>query len=297
MKLEKFCTGRLVVLRPTATAYDAARAMGNNHIGALLVMDKNGLAGIVTDRDVALKIAGGDLVASRIPLRRVMTPNPMTLDTTDSVDQALRVMHALHVRRLVIMDDGHPVGIVTLDDLILARAAHPNRLREVVFAQLSDRSPAKPEGFTRPQRLRRRARGPELRRKQHRLQTLKAFTTKVKELTGLAGDDEARIAFEVVAGALARRLTPEEASDFLAQLPAVVRDHLEQSSRRGPDRNVTRRSIERTMARRLKIWPQRAAEVVSRIGRGMGTLVSPGEVKQVRGQLPAELKPLLRSAA
>ncbi len=297
MNLEQFCSGRLVVLRPTATAYDAARAMDNNHVGALLVMDKKGLAGIVTDRDVALKIAGGDLLASRIPLRQVMTPNPMTLDTTDSVDQALRVMHALHVRRLVILDDGHPAGIVTLDDLILARAAHPNRLREVVFAQLSDRSGAKPEGFTRPQRLRRRARGPELRRTQHRQQTLKAFTTKVKELTGLAGDDEARVAFEVVAGALARRLTPEEASDFLAQLPALVRDHLEQSSRRGPDRNVTRRSIERAMAKRLKIWPQRAAELVSRIGRGMGTLVSPGEVKHVRGQLPAELKPLLRSAA
>lgn len=296
MTLERFCRGRLVVLRPSASAYDAARAMSNNHIGAVLVMDKRGLAGIVTDRDLALKVVGNKLPA-RIPVGEVMTRDPVTLDIDDDAEKAAALMHSMHIRRVVVLDGPHPKGLVTLDDLILSKAVPQRRVRDVVFGQLTDWAPAKPEGFPGPTRVRRKASGSTQRRKQRRRQTLQTFLAHVKEVTGLESDDEARRAFEVLASGLVRRLTPDEAKDFLAQLPALVRAPLEASARTGPDRNITRQSIERDMAKRMQIWPQRAAELVSRIGHALGDFVSEGELADVQEQLPADLKPLLDRAA
>ena len=103
--------------------------------------------------------------------------------------------------------------------------------------------------------------------------------------------------FEVVATALLRRMIPDEAEDLLAQLPALLLPELKAAARTGPDRGITRQTIERDMARRLKVEPQRAAELVSRLGHGLSEFVSEGELKDVQGQLPAHLKPLLDRAA
>lgn len=293
MNLTRFCRGRLVVLRPTASAAEAARAMENNHIGAVLVMDGRGLSGIVTDRDLALRVVGPNFKPSRIPLSEVMTRDPMTMEKTDSVEKAVAVMRALHVRRLVVMADGHPVGMVTLDDLILSSAVPSHRLREVVFGQLTDAAPGKPEGFTGPTRLRRHASTAKERSQQRKRRSLRAFTDHVKKVTGLKGDDEARGAFEAVAGGLVRRLSAAEGSDFLAQLPALVREPLSVAARAAPDRSVSRRTLERDVQRRLKVTPERASELVARLGRAMGEFVSAGELADVEAQLPASLKPLL----
>jgi len=295
MTLERFCKGRLVALRPTATAHQAARAMTDNHVGAVLVVDRKGLCGIVTDRDLALKIVGRKL-PSRLPVSEVMTRDPVTVDVDDGVEQAAAMMHAMHVRRVVVLGGGRPKGIVTLDDLILARDVPRDRVREIVFGQLTDASPSKPEGFVRPTRLRRHAGDGAERSAQRRAQTLAAFLGRVKRATGLETNGTARKLFEVVAAALLRRLTPAEARDLLAQLPAALRESLSEAAC-GPDRTVTRRSIEREVERSLHVWPQRAAELVSRLGHAFGDFVSEGELDDVRGQLPAGLKPLLGRAA
>ena len=73
----------MVVLRSDATAYDAARAMFANHVGAVLVVEDGELTGIVTDRDLALR-AGPRLALSRLPVREVMTPHPITIEPTNT---------------------------------------------------------------------------------------------------------------------------------------------------------------------------------------------------------------------
>ncbi|MBK7857863.1 MAG: CBS domain-containing protein [Archangiaceae bacterium] len=297
MNLARFCEGRLVVLRPTATAAEAARAMENNHIGAVLVMDHSRLRGIVTDRDLALKIVASNFKPSRLPLSEVMTRDPVTLEKTDTVEQAVAMMHAMHVRRVVVMEGQRPVGIVTLDDLILSNAVPQHRVREVIFGQLSDAAPAKPEGFTGPRRLGRRRSTAEERSGQRRRRSLRAFTDHVKQVTGLEGDSEARAAFEVVATGLLRRLTQNERADFLAQLPALVREPLQVNSRGAPDRTVSRRTIERDLQARLKVPARRAAALVTRMGGAMGEFVSEGELADVKAQLPASMKPLLHPHA
>lgn len=57
MSLTKYLQGRLVVLPPRATVYDASRAMADNHIGAVIVHDGEHVVGMVTDRDLGLAVA------------------------------------------------------------------------------------------------------------------------------------------------------------------------------------------------------------------------------------------------
>jgi CBS domain-containing protein len=59
MSLERFRRTRMVVLSRHSTAYQAARAMADNHIGSVLVSEPQGLAGMITDRDLALAVLGG----------------------------------------------------------------------------------------------------------------------------------------------------------------------------------------------------------------------------------------------
>jgi len=61
MNLERFRRNKIIVLNQQSMANQAARAMEDNHIGAVLVSAPKGLAGIVTDRDLALAVLGGDL--------------------------------------------------------------------------------------------------------------------------------------------------------------------------------------------------------------------------------------------
>jgi len=60
MNLERFRRNKIIVLNQQSMANQAARAMEDNHIGAVLVSAPKGLAGIVTHRDLALAVLGGD---------------------------------------------------------------------------------------------------------------------------------------------------------------------------------------------------------------------------------------------
>jgi CBS domain-containing protein len=85
MSLDRYCQGRRVVmLDASASAYDAVRALENNHIGSIIVQREGRLVGIVTDRDLARRVIGFDLKARETRLRDVMTPEPATVRVEDT---------------------------------------------------------------------------------------------------------------------------------------------------------------------------------------------------------------------
>jgi CBS domain-containing protein/uncharacterized protein (DUF2267 family) len=295
MSLEQICKGRLVTLRASATAYGAARAMFNNHVGAVLVAEDGELAGIVTDRDIALR-AGPNLTLDLIPLREVMSPKPASVEVSASVADVVSVMLERHVRRVVVVQKGEPLGIVTLDDLILSKAASVEMLRWIVLGQLTELAPAKPEGLVRPARRDRPSFAAERRHQARRARSLHALGANLQRITGLKAEADALAAFEVVAANFMRRLTPEAVAHFTAQLPATLRERLP-GQHKAPDRRISRTAIDQQVARRLGLGAEQAADVVLRIGQHLAELVSEGEVKSVAAQLPIELKPLVSPRA
>lgn len=300
MSLEKYTRQRLVVQLPNTTVYDAARAMEENHIGCVVVHDGRGPVGIVTDRDLALQLIGYDLDPIEATLKDVMSTPLATIQVTASEDEAGALMLERHVRRLPVLNGNDLVGLVTLDDLIADQAVDPVLLGRIVRAQLAEPARLKPRGETHPtapvhgdrssvhQRFRRRR---EARMKL----AYGALIHRVLVSTGLPTPEQAEAALETVLSALVRRITAEEASHLLAELPRLARVRLAGLAH-GPDRTVTRKSIETAVAHELSIAPHRAADIVQRVGLALEQSISAGEIEDIRAQLPPDLRAILPTA-
>jgi uncharacterized protein (DUF2267 family) len=137
------------------------------------------------------------------------------------------------------------------------------------------------------------ARSPASRRRAARAQaTYGRLLNRLRAETGLATSEEAETALEVVIGSLVRRLTPGEADDLIAQLPSLLQPTL-RALPPGPDKLVTRQAIEAELGERLGVSPARAAELLDAVGATVAQAVSPGQILDVQGQLPEELRGVL----
>lgn len=298
MSLQRFSESkRLVVQNPSTSAYDAARALESNHIGAVIVQDAGKVTGIVTDRDLALRVIGFDRDPREVQLRDVMTPNPVTLPIHASEREAAELMRHRHVRRIPLVDGDRIVGIVTLDDLILSRVVDVEEAAHIVEAQLDEPAAAKPAGVPYPTRMVRRV--SEAKRQSEAAnrhaaraeQTLHDFTRRLTRELSLEDPERALRAFVLVAESLVRRVTPQEAEDFAAQLPSTIGDQLF-GVPVGPDFTISRESIEASLARELDLDDATAATLLRRIAGAMHRFVSAGELEDVVSQLPADMKEL-----
>lgn len=116
-------TEQVTIVRPDAPLQDVARIMRDEDIGSVPVADNDTLVGMVTDRDIVVRgVANGGVEASTA--RDVMSAQIRYCMEDQSVDDALRDMGELQLRRLPVVDrDMHVVGIVSLGDL--SRGAQP----------------------------------------------------------------------------------------------------------------------------------------------------------------------------
>lgn len=90
--------------------------MADDHIGAVLVSGQPGLVGIVTDRDLALAVLGGELDPNGAPLHKVMSEGVVTVDINADLDEVVQLMREFGIRGVPVTEGGRPVGLVTFDD-------------------------------------------------------------------------------------------------------------------------------------------------------------------------------------
>jgi CBS domain-containing protein len=112
----------VISVAPTATVVEIAEIITARRIGAVLVLDDaGGVAGIVSERDVAKALAqyGAGVVAMRA--EDLMTRNVTTATPQTTVDQAMAIMDAGYFRHLPVLDDGRLVGIISIRDLVKYR--------------------------------------------------------------------------------------------------------------------------------------------------------------------------------
>lgn len=117
MKVQDLMTREPVAMTAETTLAEAAAHMRDHEIGDVLITEGGGLIGIVTDRDIIVRAiaSGGD--PSKTTLGDVCTPEPATIQPDDDFQDALAVMAARAVRRLPVVDNGHVVGVLTLNDI------------------------------------------------------------------------------------------------------------------------------------------------------------------------------------
>ncbi|MEY2400314.1 MAG: hypothetical protein QOJ08_425 [Ilumatobacteraceae bacterium] len=114
-------TTDLVTVQSTASIADVARLMRDRNIGDVLVTNNGKLQGIVTDRDIVVRgVAEGADVTSE-PLSCVLSEDLTTVTPDTPIDRAAQIMGDHALRRLPVVDDGKPVGIVSIGDLAVER--------------------------------------------------------------------------------------------------------------------------------------------------------------------------------
>jgi signal-transduction protein with cAMP-binding, CBS, and nucleotidyltransferase domain len=121
----------------SASVADAALLMREADVGSVIVTDGNQVTGIVTDRDIAVRAVAMGLEPKSTPVSKISSSDPDTLSPDDHVGEVLRLMRRREVRRVPVVENGKPVGIVALGDLAVDRdpgsvlgdisAAPPNR--------------------------------------------------------------------------------------------------------------------------------------------------------------------------
>ena len=103
---------------PTMAVDEAARLMKRNGVGAVMVVEKDRLVGIFTERDGMFRViaAGRNPHATR--LSTVMTRNPRTVDPDKPFGHALFLMVEGGFRHVPVVENGHPIGMVSARDAL-----------------------------------------------------------------------------------------------------------------------------------------------------------------------------------
>lgn len=122
MKARDIMTGSLITCSPEASVAEAARLMRERNTGDVLVTDDGKLVGIVTDRDIAVRVAAKELDPREVSIRHSMSKRVVTGQPAWDLDKVIKTMGKHQVRRLPIVDGGMLVGIVSLGDLALRTA-------------------------------------------------------------------------------------------------------------------------------------------------------------------------------
>jgi uncharacterized protein (DUF2267 family)/predicted transcriptional regulator len=288
----------MIVLSPRASVYEAARAMAENGVGAIVVSDERRIAGIITDRDLALEVAAADVRPRETALSDVMTEDVCSVDIAAEVEQAVHAMRRHGCRRVPVTEHGRAVGMVSLDDLIIEGAIDLATAAAVIREQLRTAGGAfKAEGSTHPEAPARpeMATGRGARAlMRHRARAELAYSRllhNVESHTGLTPREDAEHALLIVLGAVCRRVRPDDARDLIAQLPSTLKPDLERILE-GPDRRITRQSIQAELIDEVHVSPDIAGAVLDSVGNAIADTVSSGEIEGLRGQLPLDLKDL-----
>ncbi len=106
-------------IAPNATVYEALELMADKQIGSLLVMDRDKLVGVLSERDYARKITLKGRASKETRVEEIMISSPITIVPDSSVQEAMRIMTDNRVRHLpVIGVNGSVSGIVSIGDLV-----------------------------------------------------------------------------------------------------------------------------------------------------------------------------------
>lgn len=135
--LRDIMTQNPVTVQMGDTVVAAARTMRDANIGDVVVLDSGRIHGILTDRDIVVRGLAEGRDPARTTVGEICSRELTTLSPADDVEHAVAVMRDKAIRRLPVVDQGRPVGIVSLGDLAKERdprsalgaisAAPPNR--------------------------------------------------------------------------------------------------------------------------------------------------------------------------
>ncbi len=107
-------------ISPDAKVVDALRIMAEKNVGALVVMEKDEIVGIISERDYARKIILKGLQSNDTPIRDIMTAQVYYVRPDTTAEQCMALLSEKHIRHLPVRDQGKLAGVVSIGDIVKA---------------------------------------------------------------------------------------------------------------------------------------------------------------------------------
>ena len=120
-RLRDVMTDQIVTLPSSASVMDAGKAMADNDIGDVIVVGDDTISGILTDRDIVVRAIAKGTDPTRTRIGEIISEEVQTLPADASIGDAVRMMSDRAIRRVPVVEDGRPVGIVSIGDLAMER--------------------------------------------------------------------------------------------------------------------------------------------------------------------------------
>jgi CBS domain-containing protein len=113
---------------PADTTLSALQIMSDKNIGCVVVMDRNVLVGIVSERDCVRRVVLAKRSPETTAIAEIMTRDVITVDLSHTFADCLRLMHQHGIRHLPVVDNGKPITVVSIRDLLSEAVTHHARI-------------------------------------------------------------------------------------------------------------------------------------------------------------------------
>ena len=107
-----------ITIQPDATVLEGIELMQRENVGSLFIVEDDRLEGVLTERDIMLRVAVRHRDPEITPIRKVMTSKVWQLSANATVNEAIRMMLARRVRHLPIVRDGKVAGMVSIRHML-----------------------------------------------------------------------------------------------------------------------------------------------------------------------------------
>ena len=142
MLVKDAMTKEVVTADPKINAQKAAKIMDTRKIGSIVLVTKEKLVGIVTERDIVIKLVMEDLTASETTVEDIMTNDPVLIDDDAEVDDAIEAMNEHHVKRLPVVSGSNLVGIITTSDICALQPKAVEKISERITSHRDSKAMA-----------------------------------------------------------------------------------------------------------------------------------------------------------
>jgi CBS domain-containing protein len=139
-------SGFLFTVQKEATVSEAVRLMVDHNVGIVIVIDRDQLVGVFSERDVVRRVLHQGLDPATLPVGKVMTPHVVTADAEVDYESAMSAMDEAGIRHLLVTSGSKMLSMISIRDLTRAvlrdREEEVQHLREYLY-QVPAQSPAR----------------------------------------------------------------------------------------------------------------------------------------------------------
>jgi len=121
LKVREVMTSSVDCVTPDTTVIEVAQLMKKDDVGSIPICTDHQLMGIITDRDIVLKVVAAGKNTNNILAKDIMSTDIISVTTDQDVHEAANLMSKYQIRRLPVLEAGKLVGIVAIGDLAIEK--------------------------------------------------------------------------------------------------------------------------------------------------------------------------------